>query len=316
MTDLNTQTWMGDHKAILKNIPLCQVAMLGSHDSATTDISRKSKFGPDAAVKAGRWRFMPFSHIISSRWGRTQPLKVYDQLKAGVRYLDLRTCYLRDFEFFTAHTLLSRNLLLVIEQVYRFHIEHPSEFIILDFNHFYNMTKKEHAELIDFIHRQFNNSLVTEDYGPSVTCGKLWRTKKRIIVLYKYKAISREHDWLWGNQYICSTWPRAGHVNFLRKFLRHSLLHRNHEKFHVSQCVITPTVWLITRGILTLGLYPASLKRTETKLNRELLKSLQQLDKSYQQRINIVMIDWATSDFCAQFLAELITINEVKANKR
>ncbi|OGT52051.1 MAG: hypothetical protein A3F17_03670 [Gammaproteobacteria bacterium RIFCSPHIGHO2_12_FULL_41_15] len=312
MTTLRTKTWMTDNQSILKDIPLCQVALLGTHDSATAAISSRSSFGPDAASKAGKWRFLPFSHIISARWGRTQPMVVYDQLKAGIRYLDLRTCYLRDFEFFTAHTLVSRNLLVVIEQIVRFQQENPEELIILDFNHFYNMREKEHLQLINFIQREFGDKLALETLTPEVTCGALWKTTYRVIVLYKYRPISRNYLWLWGNKYIRSSWPRAKHYQFLRTFLLKDLAHRNPKKFHVCQCITTPSVWLVTRGILTLGLYPNSLKRTEIKLNHHILEWLRDLTEKQKQLLNIVMIDWATHEVCANFLVELLAINQRK----
>lgn len=57
----------------------------------TYHINRKSRVAPDAEEFLQRLKFLgPILRLIMAKWAKTQAFDVKSQLKAGIRYFDLR----------------------------------------------------------------------------------------------------------------------------------------------------------------------------------------------------------------------------------
>ncbi len=307
MTDMiDGKNWMFNAKRKLSHRSFTTTPLLGTHDSATAAISRKAKFGPDALVKVGKWRHLPASHWITACWGRSQPLTIYEQLTEGVRYLDLRVCRVGKDDFYTAHALLSTPLDQVFEQIRAFHRNHTEEIILLDFNHFYHMTLEQHEQFVEKILTYFSPLLLPKTFEPTATFGQIWKTPHRIIVFYDHPEMCHRFNGLWPQTRIRSSWPKATKTASLEWFLLEDLLGRDKTNFFVSQCILTPTVWMITRGILSLGIYPASIRRTGEAVNRRILASLKALTPDERSLLNIVLVDWCTREVAQRYLEILL----------
>jgi hypothetical protein len=75
-----------------------------------------------------------------AKWAKAQSLSILDQLRHGVRYLDLRITYqAKEDCFYTCHTLISEKVESVLAEVLSFLGKCQKEIVILDFNHFYGM---------------------------------------------------------------------------------------------------------------------------------------------------------------------------------
>lgn len=76
--------------------------------------------------------------ILISRWAQTQSLTLYDQLMAGVRYLDLRVGW-RNAKWMGQHgSEINMNVTYesALQQLDRFVREHPSEIVIIKFKNY------------------------------------------------------------------------------------------------------------------------------------------------------------------------------------
>ncbi|XP_015434771.1 PREDICTED: PI-PLC X domain-containing protein 3 isoform X2 [Dufourea novaeangliae] len=84
--------WMTRLPEVIRNVPIIQLAIPGSHDTMTYTINRRNDVGPDEPnyIRAlGRYCSLVSKPIIFN-WSITQHDNIKDQLNGGIRYLDLR----------------------------------------------------------------------------------------------------------------------------------------------------------------------------------------------------------------------------------
>lgn len=139
--------WMSDlPDELRKNIPIIHLAIPGSHDSMTYSIGCGAKAAPDAdRIIARLNNFLP---CVVRRWARTQNLDTAQQLRAGIRYFDLRISVRRkERQFYFVHGLFAEPFSRPLKEIANFLALHPSEFVILDCQHFYALDDKDYARL-------------------------------------------------------------------------------------------------------------------------------------------------------------------------
>ena len=91
----------------------------GSHNSASFSIDIKFGIGEFSPVPA-------FLGFFFARWSKCHSHDLYEQLKRGVRYIDLRVCRSHiDSELRTEHTVYGEKLEPLLNQIKRFLDEHP-----------------------------------------------------------------------------------------------------------------------------------------------------------------------------------------------
>ena len=93
------------------NIKVTQISMLGSHDALANGICYSSK--PDTTrqkVKHDNYAANPLINILAKglvvRMSKAQSQNIYEQLKAGVRFIDVRISDI-DGEFYNCHGVIS-----------------------------------------------------------------------------------------------------------------------------------------------------------------------------------------------------------------
>lgn len=195
----------------LRNVPLSEwmrllddrmrlthVSMPGSHDAGTQSIGGwriiTGKNDSLEALEPHARRFMPLRSVLA-QWGRTHHLDVFDQLCSGARLLDLRIAYTPghlkfNSPFRIVHAQLADETLDVLDQVVRFTRLHPSEFVIVQFNHHFNFDPDAHARLRAAAISKLGSALGSPDAFAAaglpdvgkVTLGELRKTKLRVIV--------------------------------------------------------------------------------------------------------------------------------------
>lgn len=78
------ENWMTNLPATLRNdVPIINLAIPGSHDSASYGINKKSKIAPDSEkiIKI----IFPFVPCVVKRWAKTQEYSAMEQCEAGIR---------------------------------------------------------------------------------------------------------------------------------------------------------------------------------------------------------------------------------------
>jgi hypothetical protein len=115
--------------------------------------------------------------------------------------------------------------------------------VILDCQHFYDLSAKDHERFIAFLVATFGPKLLP--CGESMTHLTLdhitKKCKSQVILIYRNKQMSRQ--FLWPSACFPTPWPNTTSISYLLSFLSRGLTHRNFSVGFISQCVLTPTVW-------------------------------------------------------------------------
>ena len=121
--------WM----SLFENYSLWDLVLPGSHDSA-------------AYISKNKLLYL-------QKYMLTQSLSIYEQMKAGVRVLDLRVVgyinYEEDgpdakMEYWLAHTAIIVPLKLVLQEILTFINENPSEVLVLEFRADWSPVNADH----------------------------------------------------------------------------------------------------------------------------------------------------------------------------
>jgi hypothetical protein len=200
--NINTSSWMGDLGYQIGSCQLKDLTIPGSHDSGTYGMLVP---GCDA-----------------------QGVDVYEQLRAGARYLDLRAMWhMADYHMYHGDVASLNRLSSVLDQIQQFLKENKNEVLILDFRLYPRKDKEELEERRDVwrdLNRRFAGQLVTREmvikatyyheggewrrkHPGWLTFNELWSSKQQILVL------TNDADML-GETYIFPSHPRPGFILF------------------------------------------------------------------------------------------------------
>ena len=171
----------------------------GTHDSATSDIQFGNQVSLDCEINTADFacNFFPLFPAAA----RAQGQRVGDQLRGGIRYLDLRLCEERfDNEIWTCHGLRSRRLEDVLNDIDLFLSQTTHEILLLDFRIMYGLEDADHEYVFNQLRARFGSAMVSQDDVQNllpalpgstpaqklnnVTYDWLWANNKRVIVSY------------------------------------------------------------------------------------------------------------------------------------
>jgi hypothetical protein len=226
------ENWMGILGNRLYHRKITDIVVPGTHNSATSKINSNSEMSPDTDTLP-EWLFLlEETRTIVAGYSKAQSKYVAEQLKSGIRYLDLRICFNSDDdELWTCHGMYSDKLDDVIQEISDFVISHPKEIVILDFQKFYEVGNDKHCLLITQLLDTFGDLIVPE---PSVdkmnyTVGELWDEGKQVIILYRKDFVSldctnnNQIGLLWKGDFIRSPWPDKDNVTDLKDYLQNKI---------------------------------------------------------------------------------------------
>ena len=303
--------WMAN---IPNNRILNQLIIPGTHDSGTYAINPQSKFSLSTDDPLPSWleiisNLLPQSMIrpVIAGWSKTQPESLTEQLNNGIRYFDLRVCFDKSSNnFYLCHALLGVQLIVALRQIQQFARNHPSEIIILDFNHLYNITTSNtFTSLIEKIDKSLNQLAVPNTLHPNNTIGDIKKTQRNIIIILDNKdnldnnilsAFSSQY--LWHQSQINSPWPNVTTASALKQKLDADITFRaaNYQvskQFFVLQAIKTEDTTQIIDGILDPKNHPNNIMQYEKDINDSLYNWLNRYVSTYGYLpINIVITDW------------------------
>lgn len=204
----NHSNWMSRHKNKLKDLAINQVTLLGSHDADSKDVHKGS---PPATGYLTHHNKHIHRHASAKDVGsaRCQASSIAEQLKAGVRYFDMRVAY-QDGAYFGMHMWLSTPFFgpgSVMDQIKVFMAAHPDEVLILYFQGIYSetgpMTDAEAAALFGLVADELPGLLLPKSDFSRLTFGEIWQGQGRVILMSD-KATSL--PFVWSDQALDSTW--------------------------------------------------------------------------------------------------------------
>jgi hypothetical protein len=139
---LYLENWMGILYNKIKDKKLIHLTIPGSHDSNTYTV---------------------VNSMMAKKFAKCQAINVYEQLKLGIRYLDLRFGVLED-QIIDQHGpfeggLFEKNLQLIKE----FLDKHPEEFLIINFQNESKIESKYQKEFIKMVLKYLEKYLITEE---------------------------------------------------------------------------------------------------------------------------------------------------------
>lgn len=163
--------WMAKYRGLLKEMTLQELAIPGTHDSATYDMKS----------------------LVARPWTQTQRLSIREQLDAGVRALDLRVGLQpgHSDKFIMVHDKWRTNITLeeVLNQVLAFSHAQEREIIILDFHRFVplddTVSFQDHIAVANLVATKLGNAIIPPA-DVNKPLGKIWQTKGRIVVAWNH----------------------------------------------------------------------------------------------------------------------------------
>lgn len=277
-------SWITNSLHILGSKRLNQIALPGTHNSATYSFTRASRYAIDVPGLVKYRPPWPVSTIIA-QWSKTQSRTIKQQLSDGIRYFDFRVGY-QDEEFYTCHGMKGDTIRDILHTFVAFADTFPREVVIIDFNHFYNMGPTEHETLTQQMHDIVGDKLWPFEHA-DLTLDEAFQMHIGPIVVVYHTPEGHKHSFYPGSA-ISAPWPNTDNIALLQEKLQESLLQfdRDSKQLFVSQFILTPHLDTVLRGFYKCTW---SLFGMANKLNQEVVEWISQLHQS--RPLNIVLVD-------------------------
>ncbi len=303
--------WMGSLKSVypqFSKAAIKDIILPGTHDSATSGIEINSEFSPDGSAITKRLKILkslPLYNQIFAYWSKTQPLTIKQQLDQGIRYLDLRLCD-KNGEVYSCHGKYSDNISTIIQQVKAFtdDPENKNEIILLDMNHFYNMSRGEHALVIHLLLSQLGDKIADSyAFNASTPLNQFWEKNKQIIVIYHNKEQAKHYPQLWPSSTISSRWPNKQKSSDLIQYLNSNLNNRLNDQLYVISGVLTPNEDVIVSSLYN-PFAPNSIKTYTLDYKQDLYNWLFDKQNKLGQKGSIIIEDWTTGQSLTHYVID------------
>ncbi|GLG95159.1 PI-PLC X domain-containing protein 3 [Gryllus bimaculatus] len=240
---IDFENWMAQLPNSLREVPVINLAIPGSHDSGSCTISRSSAVSPDTSpvVKQLCKIFGAVVKRLVYNWVVTQHSSITEQLSGGIRYLDLRIATKQHSKnLYFVHGLYGDEISNILKDVREYLDTHVKEIVILDFQHFYSFRENDHSNMLGIIHNTFGRKLCPcFDNLYHVTLNWMFAHGYQVIVVYRSRAAAYMQT-CWPSSAWPTPWPNTTDVDEMFKFLTQKLASRPPNAGYVTQCVLTP----------------------------------------------------------------------------
>ncbi|KAI5749186.1 hypothetical protein M8J76_005317 [Diaphorina citri] len=298
---MSNEHWMRDLPVSLHSFPIIYLAIPGSHDTMTYAIKKSSGIAPDASKQV---RFLdkvfgPLVKRVVFNWSVTQHSNITEQLNMGVRYLDLRiSTKPGDSSFYFVHAMFADKVRSRLEEINVFLNQHPSECIVIDFQHFYKFSKEAHVQMIQIIADVFGSKLCVQPNPVTrVSLKWMWSHGYQVIVVYRNDIIFHvdKGKRLWSGSLWPTFWPDTTSVSKLIEYCDRVLSQRGQYFGFVTQCLMTPDTKFVTKNIFS------NLFNKCARPCNEVMKNWIAQKEPGEQGVNVIIADFISMDgfdFC------------------
>ncbi|KAH1025206.1 PI-PLC X domain-containing protein 3 [Dendroctonus ponderosae] len=255
-TDLSRdlENWMSKLPQSLKSLPIIYLAIPGTHDSFTANISSASDVSLDAEKILQDLHWVLCVKVVMANWTKTQNLTVNQLLKAGIRYFDLRISSKRNTtDLYFCHGLYSCKVEPVLREINTFLETHIGEVVILDCQHFYGFNQASHSKLMQFIVNTFGTKLLPySDHMDHLSLDYMTsQFRYQLIVVYRSNAAHFGQPLLWPSASFPTPWADTMDPNILFNFLDEGIGNRTDHVGFITQCILTPSLADILGNMFT-----------------------------------------------------------------
>jgi len=239
--------WMTRLPDHVKQKPLSELVIPGSHDSFTSTLIRGSQAGPDQPEIVQQFcRVFPcISKHILYRWSYTQRKDANFQLRHGIRYFDIRLVA-EDGKFKILHCLKGQPVRPILESIQGFLRANAGEVVILDFQHLYKFSLQDEKALGTLILSVFKG-LICPPCSDLPSLSSLNKRGLQVLVIQS-RPLS---PMFWSRSRCPNPWPNTRSASELRAFLNGGLATRDPRQLFVSQGVFTPTLGTVVTHLLS-----------------------------------------------------------------
>ncbi|WP_281645154.1 phosphatidylinositol-specific phospholipase C domain-containing protein [Parendozoicomonas sp. Alg238-R29] len=292
------------------DIPLNQICMPGTHNAGSYKISALSGEDPfmDKPVREilDKVKFdfldLPVKQVVAL-WAKNQDLNVYEQLKKGVRYLDIRARKVKG-RLVTVHQLEGATIAKVVEDLRRFLDENPGEVVIFHVSEAHGMSREERREIYQLLETQLGGRLSDPKVmTPGSSIKEFQNAGKQVIVVAED---SGDHPMIWHwYQNLSNIWYDKSRPDEILERLAASIPYRRNDQFYVSQMILTPRDGDIAK--MAVPGIPGSQDQLIDTIRKPsgMMKYLMNAAQKNNKRVNIVLQDFIEdSDIFRACMAE------------
>jgi len=237
--------WVAKLYAEHSKTRVVDLVLPGTHDSGSYAITASSPPAPgepEAYSKVGD---------IASAWSKTQDRTLEEQLRGGVRYLDLRVAHFED-RLVLVHGLVSCDLDDALMGVHRFARDEPREPVLLDLQAMPGAGA--HDKLHKLLQETLGEHLFDKVAPPETwTLGHLWSAKRSLICIVGHPEFAAREPEYRGRRLLDSVWTNSRKVETLRTRLDSSLRGRDRDRFQCAYLTFTPELETIFAGGFSKG---------------------------------------------------------------
>lgn len=314
--------WMQRSMHLIGHLPITEISLPGSHDSCTSALT------DEVSVDHGSVQITELRKAYGRRivdpivrdWSRNQPLAVREQLDSGVRYLDVRIGNDASKQSLAegircCHGLWGISFARMLQDIADFVRENSAEFVILDCNHFYHVTREGHKHILESIQSALGPTLVPR-HRWMLPLSDLASQSQRVFVVYHWEGLRDfGSDWALEGGSVDSTWPDAKDLDSLKQRLDGILAQRKigHEdgspgRIFVLQGILTEGRGEVMRGIISnaascmcacapflprFAYAPSSIQEMSAVVNPRVCKWVSE-EYAAKGRMNVVLLDWVS----------------------
>ncbi|KAF0975133.1 hypothetical protein FDP41_005886 [Naegleria fowleri] len=274
---VNSQSWMKELRQEIGEVSLSQLKMPATHNSASYNVSSNQEYGVDVNYDSTMMLIPQMAKLFKmygvnperikqfvAPWFKNQECSILQQLKHGIRHLDLRLCKaessdgIRNNKFWACHGLLSAKFSTIFEQVKKFHLENPYEVVTLDINHIYGFNNEmDHLEFLNMTHEILGSGSIIDPstISTNATLTSIWNasSSSRIFIFYNHQEIIRKYGSkykLFASSSISTPWVNKQQMSALYQEILSQLTARSHlDRRFVSQILLTPNLGMMVDGL-------------------------------------------------------------------
>lgn len=291
--------WIKTLSDINPNITLNNLILPGTHNSSCNNLDNII----DLSNKYYCSTLWPISKIIKN-WTITQYYNIYQQLKIGVRVLDIDISYYNN-KYYTSHTFIIDELNNLIKQLKDYNRDY-GDLYILKIIYRYNIKENQIKELNELFYNNFQNNYVKPEIYNEPLCtsiNKIIKNKQNMIIYMNGNIFYNTAN-------IYSDWPNKQSINECDIYNKLKLFNQYYHKkndnpnlFIDMNWILTPTSNIIIKGLFCCSSY-YNLETWIINFNVQLFKFINDNKKNINN-INSISLDFITE----QLINYIIKIN-------
>jgi hypothetical protein len=186
--EIRPSSWIGNSLNIIGKLTLKQITLPGTSNSGCYQLSESwmgqepSGFIVDILDLAEK--FVICADTMMKSWTISQSQNLYDQMKGGIRYLNLKAAwYEKNKQWVAYHFLIGNKIEDLLKSVSSYLNDYPNEIVVIEISHFEGNPKDSDInDLKNLVLDVFGSSLQPVDLLFKFTINKMIKSGKRALV--------------------------------------------------------------------------------------------------------------------------------------